>query len=307
MTLNTGRAWLAATLSLFIVAVAVLLGAPHARAAPVPIPEFTGWVIDQTNTLDAATKTQLSSLAADLDRRKGAQLGILMIPTTDGEAIESYARRAFDKWRLGREKIDDGILFVVAKDDRRLRIEVGYGLEGAVPDLLAGRIIREQVAPRFQAGDFAGGVTAGAQSLAKLIEGEPLPAPPPGVREAAGNDESPAVMLFPLAAMVFFMPAGLAALAAAVFVFLMFNSIGLALLGAAIAFVLSLIGRVSRAANPRSAARASRRGAALGTLGGFMAGRGGGGFGGGFGGGGGGGFGGGGGGGSGGGGASGSW
>src|SRR5690606_40381578 len=93
------------------------------------------------------------------------------------EAIEQYAVRAFEQWKLGRESVDDGILFLIAKDDRQLRIEVGYGLEGAVPDILAGRIIREQVVPRFQQGDFAGGVEAGVNSLIALVDGEELPAP----------------------------------------------------------------------------------------------------------------------------------
>src|SRR5690606_28051170 len=118
-------------------------------------------VTDTTGTLDPATKTQLERTLADLEQRKGAQIAVLMIPTTGDEAIEQYAVRAFEQWKLGREEVDDGILFLVAKDDRRMRIEVGYGLEGAVPDLLAGRISREQVAPRFQHGDFAGGVRAG--------------------------------------------------------------------------------------------------------------------------------------------------
>ena len=298
------RALLSSLIALFAAAFMVT-----AHAADEAVPEIKGWVTDQTATLDAATTSHLNAMLQDLEKRKGAQIAVLMVPSTGDETIESYARLAFDKWRIGREKIDDGILFLVAKDDRRLRIEVGYGLEGAVPDLLAGRIIREQVTPHFKQGDFAGGVTAGTESLVKLVDGESLPAPVAQDSDELGDD-SPLVMLAPLAAMSFFMPAGFAAFAVGIFVFLMFNSIGAGVLGALAAFVLSRIGRKMGAGGRGNSARASRRGGVVGGLGGL-----GGGFGGGVGGGGGGGFGGGGfgggggggGGGSGGGGASGSW
>lgn len=279
-----------------------------AVAQEVPVPDIKGWVTDQTGTLDASTVSQLNALLADLEKRKGAQVAVLMVPTTGEDTIESYARRVFDQWRIGREKVDDGILLVVAKDDRRLRIEVGYGLEGAVPDLVAGRIIREQITPRFKQGDYAGGVTAGVNSLVKRVDGEPLPAPAEGAERSPDDDESPLIMLAPLAAMSFFMPAGFAAFAIGIFVFLMFNSLVAGIIGAVIALILSRIGRRFGAGGRSSGTRVSRRGGVIGGLGGGFGGGfggggfGGGGFGGGFGGGGGGG-----GGGSGGGGASGSW
>lgn len=133
-----------------------LFAATVVWAQDAPIPELTSWVTDTTGTLSATDKTSLTGKLAALDRDKGAQLAVLMIPTTQNESIESYATRAFAQWQLGRKGVDDGILLVVAKDDRRLRIEVGYGLEGAVPDVLAGRIIREQVTPHFRTGDFSG-------------------------------------------------------------------------------------------------------------------------------------------------------
>ena len=291
---------------LALVSLMPMLG-PSALAAQAPVPDLKSRVTDSTGTLDSNTQAHLEQLLADLEQRKGAQIAVLLVPTTGDDTIESYARRVFDQWRLGRDKVDDGILFVVAKDDRRLCIEVGYGLEGAVPDLLAGRIIREQVTPRFRQDDYAGGVTAGVESLVRLVDGEPLPPPVPGT-ESASDDDSPVVMLAPLAFMTLLMPAGFAAVAAGIFVFLMFGSIGFSLLAAVVAFVLSRIGRKFGAGGRGSAARASRRGGIIGGLGGGLGGFGaGGGFGGGgFGGGGGGGFGGGGGG-SGGGGASGSW
>jgi len=270
----------------------------------VPVPGFDRWVVDQTATLDSNTRTHLENELAALDARKGAQLAVLIVPTTGDDTVESYARRVFDTWQLGRTGVDDGILFLVAKEDRRLRIEVGYGLEGAVPDLLAGRIIREQVTPRFKVEDYAGGVVAGVESLLRLIEGESLP--PPAEGAAVQDDEwDVGAVLLPLGLMAFFMPPLFAAFATTVFTALAFESLWLGLLFGGIAALLSLIGRRFGAGGKGSAVRASRRGGVAGGFGGgFYGGRSGGGFGGGFGGGG---FGGGGGGGSGGGGASGSW
>jgi uncharacterized protein len=285
-------AWLAPWLLCLLALFAPACGAQQA------VPVLTQRVTDLTHTLDAATQEQLTQQLAALEQRKGAQIAVLMVPSIGDDTIEQYATRVFDRWKLGRKNVDDGILFVIAKDDHKLRIEVGYGLEGAVPDILAGRIIREQVTPRFKQGDFAGGVKAGVDSLVKLVDGESLPAP----AHAGTADGAPVHMLVPLAFIVMLLPSAFAALAAALFVYLMFHSIGLALAGAVAAFILSAIARAARAGG-RGAARVSRTGGVVGGLGGF-----GGGLGGGFGGGGGGGGGfGGGGGGSGGGGASGSW
>ncbi|GAB2901975.1 YgcG family protein [Paralcaligenes sp. KSB-10] len=281
--------------------------APWARAAEAPVPSLTARVTDLTKTLDAATQASLTQKLAALEESKGAQIAVLIVPTTGDSSIEQYATHVFDQWKLGRKKVDDGILFVVAKNDHRLRIEVGYGLEGAVTDLQAGRIIREQVTPLFKQGDYAGGVTAGVDSLIKLVKGEALPPPSPQYKsEQAGGDSPPVHMLLPLIFMAFVLPATIAAFAAALFVYLMFHSLGYALLGAVAALVLSGVGRAIGAGGRGSSARASRTGGVIGGLGG-LGGFGGGGFGGGGGGGfGGGGFGGGGGG-SGGGGASGGW
>ncbi len=269
----------------------------------VPIPAFNRWVVDQTATLDSNTRSHLESRLAALDAAKGAQLAVLIVPTTGEDTVESYARRVFDTWQLGREGVDDGILLLVAKDDRRLRIEVGYGLEGTVPDLLAGRIIREQIAPRFKVNDYSGGVVAGVESLVSLIEGEALP--PPVAGTAADEDWDVLGMLLPLAFMALLMPPLFAAFAVTIFASIALGSIFLGLLCGAVAVVMSLIGRRFGAGGASSAIRASRRGGVVGGFGGgFYGGRGGGFGGGGFGGGG---FGGGGGGGSGGGGASGGW
>lgn len=284
------------------------------QAANVPLPPLNDWVTDTTGTLNRAQQQAMSQELQALQLEKGAQLFVLVVPTTGNDSVENYARRVFDAWKVGRKKVDDGVLLLVAKDDRRLRIEVGYGLEGAITDLQAGRIIREQITPYFAQGDYAAGIAAGVASLSGLIRGESLPP----VTQSTDDDESPAIVLIPLAFFALVMPVAAAALMAGVFVFILFESLPLALIGAVVGVVISLIGYVIGAGGRRSGSgRASKYGGALDGLashgrkrgrGNFPGGGGFGGGGGGFGGGGGGGgFGGGGGGGSGGGGASGSW
>lgn len=142
-----------------------------------PIPPLDAPVVDTTGTLTAAQKQQLGQQALALQQRKGSQLQVLMVPTTQPETIEQYTVRAFEQYRLGRKGVDDGVLLVVAKDDRRVRIEPGYGLEGAIPDAIANRVIQEYLVPKFRGGDYAGGLVDGTAALVKLIDGEPLPQP----------------------------------------------------------------------------------------------------------------------------------
>ncbi len=142
-----------------------------------PIPPLTSPVVDTTGTLSAGEIAQLEQQALALQQRKGSQLQILIVPTTQPEAIEQYAQRVFDEWKLGRSNVDDGVLLLVAKDDREVRIQAGYGLEGAIPDITAGRVIQEYLVPRFRAGDFAGGIGDASAQLVRLIDGEALPAP----------------------------------------------------------------------------------------------------------------------------------
>lgn len=141
------------------------------------IPAFDSPVVDTTSTLDAATRQQLEQQALALQQRKGSQLQVLVIPSTAPETIEQYAVRAFESFKLGRKGVDDGLLLVVAKDDRKVRIEVGYGLEGAIPDITAGRVIQEYMVPKFRQGDYAGGIVDATAQLVKLVDGEPLPEP----------------------------------------------------------------------------------------------------------------------------------
>ena len=150
-----------------------------AAFAEVAVPPLSGRVVDQTGTLRSDDIASLTQTLKDLETRKGSQIAVLIVPTTDGEAIEPFSIRVAEAWRIGRKKIDDGALLVIAKNDRHLRIEVGYGLEGALTDATTKRIIDEDITPRFKAGDFAGGVSAGVHRMIQVIDGEKLPAPEP--------------------------------------------------------------------------------------------------------------------------------
>src|SRR5690606_19318284 len=157
---------------------AFLLAPARAAAQDLqPVPPLDSPVVDTTGTLDAATRQRLEAQALALQQSKGSQLQVLMVPTTAPEDIAGYAQRVYDQWQLGREAVDDGVLVVVAKEDRRVRIQPGYGLEGAIPDATAARVIQEYMVPRFRDGDFGGGLEDATAVLAKLVEGEPLPAP----------------------------------------------------------------------------------------------------------------------------------
>ncbi|MET0225912.1 MAG: YgcG family protein [Dokdonella sp.] len=156
---------------------AFALAVAAAEGDPQPIPPLTARVTDLTDTLDAQQKQTLEGELAALEQRKGSQLGVLMVSTTQPEDIAQYATRVFDAWKLGRKNVDDGALLIVAKNDRRVRIEVARGLEGAIPDAAAARIIREYVTPKFRANDYYGGIHDATDALTKLIDGEQLPPP----------------------------------------------------------------------------------------------------------------------------------
>ena len=146
--------------------------------AQIAVPPLTGRVTDLTGTLSTEQKASLEQTLSAFEASKGSQLAVLMIASTAPEAIEPYALRVAEQWKLGRKKIDDGAILVVAKNDRALRIEVGYGLEGALNDATSKRIISEIIVPRFKNQDFYGGISAGVGQIIRVIEGEPLP--PPG-------------------------------------------------------------------------------------------------------------------------------
>ncbi len=153
------------------------IGACFSARAEIAVPRLTGHVIDQTATLSQAEVSQLEQMLRDFEAKKGSQVAVLIVPTTEPEAIEQYSIRVAEAWKLGRKKVDDGAILLIAKNDRALRIEVGYGLEGALTDLASKRIISEIITPHFKQGDFNAGITAGVQQMMRVIDGEPLPAP----------------------------------------------------------------------------------------------------------------------------------
>lgn len=157
----------------------LLLCAPFATAQDglVAIPALTARVTDLTATLMPEQRAALESELTALEQRKGSQLAVLIVPTTQPEDIAAYAIRVFDQWKLGRQGVDDGVLLIIAKDDRRSRIEVGRGLEGAIPDAAVARVLREYLTPKFRSGDFYGGIHDSTKALTALIDGETLPEP----------------------------------------------------------------------------------------------------------------------------------
>ncbi|HNV84427.1 MAG TPA: TPM domain-containing protein [Arenimonas sp.] len=161
----------------FASALLVLLALSVTPVSAQDVPVLTQHVTDQTGTLNASQIAELESELVALEQRKGSQLAVLIVSTTGNEALENYSLAVAEKNKLGRSKTDDGLLLLIAKDDRKARIEVGYGLEGAVPDALASRIIREYLTPKFRQGDYFGGIKDSIQALGKLIDGEALPEP----------------------------------------------------------------------------------------------------------------------------------
>jgi len=141
------------------------------------VPPLKARVTDLTATLNAQQREALERTLAEFEARKGAQIAVLMVPSTQPETVEQYAVRVQESWKLGRKGVDDGVLLLVAKNERRLHIEVGYGLEGILPDAIAKRIIEDDIVPRFKAADFYGGIRAGVDRIMRVVEGEKLPPP----------------------------------------------------------------------------------------------------------------------------------
>ena len=158
-------------------AAAALLFAFLAGAEDAPIPPLAGRVVDVNATLTAEQRRELEASLEAFEKRKGSQIAVLITGTSFPEPIESFSLRVAEAWKIGRKGVDDGIIVVVARSDQAMRIEVGYGLEGAVPDAVAKRLIEEEFIPRFREGDFYGGLRAGLDRLMRVIDGEPLPPP----------------------------------------------------------------------------------------------------------------------------------
>ncbi|RYF74253.1 MAG: YgcG family protein, partial [Comamonadaceae bacterium] len=164
--------------ALFLIAAAFGAFMTAAWAQPLlAVPTLTSRVLDQTGTLNAGERQALEAKIADFEQRKGTQMVVLMVPATAPEDIASYANRVANAWKIGRRDVGDGLLVIVAKDERRMRIEVAKTLEGAVPDIAAARIIDQQMKPAFRNNDFAGGIDAALDQLMARISGEALPEP----------------------------------------------------------------------------------------------------------------------------------
>lgn len=251
--------------TLLLLATAALLLPLFSWAQTVAIPQLDNWLVDTTGTFSEAEKSALVAKLAAFEKSKGAQIMVLLVPTTGEDGIDGFARRVYDQWQVGRKSIDDGILLVVAKDDRRLRIEVGYGLEGAVTDLQAGRIIREFISPYFKQDDYVAGINEGVSKIMTLVEGEALPPP---AKQQDTDEEDSVGMLLPLAFFAFVLPPLVAAFGIGVISFFIFGSLPIAIVLGVIALVISLVGKALGAGGKGNSGRASRRGGILGGLGG---------------------------------------
>lgn len=253
-----------------------------------PIPKLNARVTDLTGTLTAEQQTQLEQKLAGFESAKGAQLAVLIVPTTAPEEIEQYSIRVFDQWKLGRKNVDDGALLLVAKNDHRVRIEPARGLEGVLTDAMCNRIISDTVVPAFRQGNFYGGIDAGLDAMTKLIQGEPLPPPEHGWQPGGrshGSGSLPFILFAVLVGSAVLrgifgrtLGSALTGGGAGLLVLLAGYAVAVAALAAMGAFVFTLLGGLSRGSGWSSYPRGGGFG---GGWGGFGGGFGGGGFGGG--------------------------
>ena len=233
---------------------AVLLFGLQYAVAEIPVPPLTARVTDLTGTLSADQRAALEQKLAAFEAKKGSQVAVLMVPTTQPEAIEQYSIRVVEQWKLGRKGVDDGVLLLVAKNDRKLRIEVGRGLEGTIPDAIAKRIVSDVITPRFKEGDFYEGITAGVDRIFRVIEGEPLP-PPTKTRQQSGINFAGLenlliigfVLVFAIGSVLRamfgrFFGAGIIGVVTGVIAWTMIGAFAIAIIVAILAFILSLFG-----------------------------------------------------------------
>jgi uncharacterized protein len=194
----TGRGVLGA-----IAAVVIAFFVCVAALAQVSVPKLSQRVTDLTATLSADQRQAVETRLAEFEQRKGSQIAVLIVPSTQPETVEQYARRVLDEWKLGRKGIDDGALLLIAMQDRKLRIETQYGLEGPLPDATAKRIVDEVIVPRFKQKDFFGGISAGIERMIAVVDGEPLPPPKPKAPQPAAEGSNLEALLMVGFALVF--------------------------------------------------------------------------------------------------------
>jgi uncharacterized protein len=271
---------------MLIALLSLLLIVAQSVVAQVAVPELRSPVTDLTNTLTSEQIAVLDQKLRAFEQRKGSQVAVLLVPTTQPEAIEQFSFRVVEAWKLGRRGVDDGVLLLVAKDDRAVRIEVAYGLEGALPDVIANRIVEQVIVPRFRTGQFYEGVSEATDRIMAVLDGEALPEPTQRARPRSSEGLG---SVLPLLLMVVFVGSGIlrrmlggfggataTAGIAGVLVWLLTSVMVISLGAAVIAFLFTLMG-----------GGGGRGGFGGGRRSGWGGGFGGGGFGGGFGGGGG--------------------
>lgn len=237
---------------LFLLFMAVLACAQ----ALLPIPPLAARVTDLTATLTADQRARLEEKIAAFERQKGSQIAVLIVPSVMPETVTEYALRVVESWKLGRKGVDDGALLLVAKDDRKLRIEVGYGLEGALNDATAKRIISETISPNFKQGDFYGGIDAGLDAIIKVAGGEALPEPKPSSKTSGAGINFETLMFFGFI-LVFvvggilrtifgrFLAAGVIGGVAGIIASLILSSVLIAIVVGVVAFIVSLFAGIS--------------------------------------------------------------
>ena len=234
-------------------AISLLLLFGSGALADVAVPPLRSPVTDLTGTLTSEQSATLEQQLRAFEAKKGSQIAVLIVPTTQPETIEQYGIRVAEAWKLGRRGVNDGALLLVAKDDRAVRIEVGYGLEGVLPDVLANRIVDQVVVPRFRSGDFFGGIREAIERMIALIEGEPLPEPAQGQRgvpsaNGLGNALPLLLLLVFVGSTVLrgmlgrFGGASVTAGIAAAIVWFLTSTLIIAIGAAVIAFVIALLG-----------------------------------------------------------------
>jgi len=256
----------AGTAALLLAAWAAHAQAPAVPDEPLPVPKLAARVTDQAGTLAPDARAALEGKLRAFEEARGSQVAVLIVPSVGFEAIEEYAGRVADAWQLGRKGVDDGVLFVIAMQERKLRIHTGRGVQGTLTDALSKRIVADIVAPRFRAGDFTGGIDAGVDAIMKAIEGEQLPLParkaPRGAGAAAGGFSNLLLLGFfvvPVLAVVLrgmfgrFFGAGLTSGLTGFAAWLLLGSLAFGVLAALFAFVFTLFSGMG-------VARSARRG-----------------------------------------------
>ena len=241
---------------------AAVVAPAFAQQGLVAVPRLTARVTDLTGTLTADQSSALEAKLAAFEQSKGSQVAVLIVPTTQPEAIEQYSIRVVDQWQLGRAKVEDGVLLLIALNDRKVRIEVGYGLEGALPDATSNRIIQQDIAPAFKRGDYYDGINTGVDRIMRVIEGEPLPEPeisPPAADIPGLFNLLPFLFIFALVGgsifrRLFGRVGGALATGGLVgfLTWMLISILGISVFAGIVAFIFSLLGGMGGGGGPRA-------------------------------------------------------